>query len=147
MSCILLFGISVCTCVLLNPVKARRFNINKLSDNPNDGFIPQHFHYYIHWSNGICQTDYYDKVGKWLSGCCHSSVILIAFICHYYSLLMDDSCLQAVFLLPYLIEFEPMFFLFQCKLQLECCFLVSPWKPLLPFDYLMLFVSGFEQAS
>lgn len=64
---------------------------------------------YIHWSNGICQAHYYDEVGRWLSGCCRSSVILIAFICHYKSLLMDDKCLQASFLLLNLIELKPMF--------------------------------------
>lgn len=40
MLCSLLCDICIYTFALLDTVKARRFNINKLSRQPNDGFIP-----------------------------------------------------------------------------------------------------------
>lgn len=82
-----------------------------------------------------------------MSGCCHSSVILIAFICHYYSVLIDDVCLQADSLIFNLIEFEPMVFSPDKNCNLSAVFSGVFMETIASFDYLMLFVSGFEQAS
>lgn len=60
---------------------------------------------------------------------------------------MDDSCLQAGPLLLNLIEFEPMFFSPHANCNLSTLFSGVSMKTIASFDYLMLFVSGFEQAS
>lgn len=60
---------------------------------------------------------------------------------------MDDSFLQAGSLLLNLIEFEPMFFSPNANCNLSAVFSGVSIKNVAAFDYLMLFVSRFEQAS
>lgn len=57
---------------------------------------------------------------------------------------MDDDCLQAG---SRLIEFKPMLFSLNANCSLSAVFSGGSTKTVASFDYLMLFVSGFEQAS
>lgn len=103
---------------------------------PDDGYLPLRFHCFTHGSNDICQSDDPDEVVKWLSGCFLSSVMLTAFTCHYFSLLMllMDSCLQP----------EPS--ITSLSWELLYCSLV-PSSTVALFDCIILCVSGFERAS
>lgn len=61
---------------------------------------------------------------------------------------MDVSCFQPASLLLNLIEFEPTVFSPpNCNLSAVFSGVCIKKKPITFFDYLMLFVSGFEQAT